>query len=248
MAKRREETLERFAARLEAALGDNLVSLVLYGSAARGDYDATRSDLNVLMILRDAAPAALRPVGEAIGAWVKAGEPPPLILSERGWRASTDVFPIEIEDMREAHHLLRGRDPFAGITTARRDLRHELEREIRGKLLQLRAEYAAAESDPKALSALLERATPTFLVLFRALLRFHGTQPPPEPGALVRQAASIAGFDAGAFDWPVARLGGRKAALLEAHDPKAVAYLEAVERVEQYVDELGDGGPTLPSG
>ncbi|MBI3081538.1 MAG: hypothetical protein HYY94_01240 [Gemmatimonadetes bacterium] len=61
------------------------------------------------MILTDASAAELQSLGPAVHAWVKAGHPPPLIFPEQGWRASTDVFPMEIEDMRQAHRVLLGR-------------------------------------------------------------------------------------------------------------------------------------------
>ncbi|PYP53685.1 MAG: hypothetical protein DMD45_00980 [Gemmatimonadetes bacterium] len=47
--------------------------------------------------------------------WTKGGHPAPLILTEREWRESADAFPIEYEDMRDAHRLLAGRDPWPGI-------------------------------------------------------------------------------------------------------------------------------------
>src|SRR5512134_3743080 len=94
-----ERRLERFATAVAGATGDNLAALVLYGSAAAGQH-TSRSDVNLLLVLRDASAAGLRPLGEAFRDWVRAGERAPLVFSERGWRAAADVFPIEIEDIR----------------------------------------------------------------------------------------------------------------------------------------------------
>ncbi|MEJ2237521.1 MAG: hypothetical protein P8X82_04425 [Gemmatimonadales bacterium] len=93
------------AQRLERELGDNLVSLMLYGPAVRSEGT---NEATTLMIVRDASPEALRPIGAHITSWSKKGNPPPLIFSEMEWRSSADVFPIEIEDMREAHILVSG--------------------------------------------------------------------------------------------------------------------------------------------
>jgi predicted nucleotidyltransferase len=237
MAEARGKDVERFAERLGAALGDNLVAAVLYGSAARGTYVKGRSDLNVLVILRDASAEALRPAAAALADWTKAGEPAPLVFSESEWRASADVFPIEVEDMREAHRLLRGADVFAGLATSRADLRQELEREVRGKLLRLRTEYAAAAPSGKALARLLLGSTSTFLTLLRAALRLAGRVPPREPGPLVRAAAEVAGMDGAAFDWVVGRLEGKAMPALEPFDPVAVRYVDAIERLARFVDE-----------
>ncbi|HEX9581603.1 MAG TPA: nucleotidyltransferase domain-containing protein [Gemmatimonadales bacterium] len=238
MARDSLTRLETFAGDLERALGDNLVSLVLYGSAARGDHHAKRSDINLLLVLRDARPATLRPIGRLIADWTRR-EPPPLIVTETGWRASADVFAMEIEDMRQAHRVVRGVDPFAGLETSAADLRTELEREARGKLLQLRSHFAAVESDGRALGQLLESSAGTFFVLFRALIRLKGSTLPRGADELVAKAAEIAGFQAQAFAWPLAQLSGRPARRLEPFDQAGEAYVEAIERLVECIDGLG---------
>ena len=46
-----ENTLNQLLEKLTKALGDRLVSVVLYGSAAAGDHHEGFSDLNVLCVL-----------------------------------------------------------------------------------------------------------------------------------------------------------------------------------------------------
>ena len=238
MAGSTKPNLEQFAARLEAALGDNLVALLLFGSAARGTHVEGRSDLNVLVIVRDAAVAKLHAATPLLAEWAKAGEPAPLLFAESEWRASADVFPIEIEDMREAHRLLAGRDPFEGLATKRGDLRRELEHELRGKVLHLRTEYAAAAADGKALGRLLVHSAGTFFVLFRATLRLLGGAPPAGHDALVRETAAAAGLDASAFEWVLPALGGKPPKDLAAFDPVAGRYVDAMEALADFVDRL----------
>ena len=57
--------------------------------------------------------------------WTKGGHPAPLILTEREWRESADAFPIEYEDMRDAHRLLAGRDPWPGVRVERDHVRRQ---------------------------------------------------------------------------------------------------------------------------
>ncbi len=237
MAKDLSEQVDGFARRLSDALGEDLVSLVLFGSAVRPGYVGDPEDANTLLIVRDASPPSLRRLGPAVAHWVSAGHTPPLVFEEAGWRQSTDVFPIEIEEMREAHRLVQGRDPFADVTTTPGDLRHELEREVRGKLLQLRTEYVAAESNGKRLGELLIASAKTFFVLFRAMLRLKDQTPPPDPTALVRQTAEIAGIDAGAFDWVLKRLSQEKTPALQPFDPVGERYLEAIQQLAHFVDQ-----------
>ncbi len=230
------QSAEKLADQLQEQLGDNLVSLLLFGTAIRGGFAASHQDLNILMIVSDASTAALRPAEPALSAWAKKRNPAPLIFSETEWRRSADVFPIEIEDMREAHRLLKGTDPFEEITTNRADLRHELEREVRGKLLQLRAEHAAQAPDGRALTRLLIDSAPTFFVLMRALVRLNGDEPSKQPDELVEQAAEIADLDHNAFTWVIGKITGGTVRALKPYDEVGASYVDAIEQLAKYVD------------
>jgi len=236
MAADKKVSLEEFIKRLEAALGENLVSLVLFGSAARGTHVEGRSDRNTLLIVRDATVASLHAAVPAVAEWARAGEPPPLIFAEAEWRSCADVFAIEIEDMREAHRVLAGQSPFDGLVTRKTDLRRELEHEARGKVLRLRTEYAAAAADGKALERLLVHSAGTFFILFRAALRLTGGVPPAGHDALVEETAAATGLDAAALEWVLAALGGRNPPPLQPYDPVAGRYVDAMEKLADWVD------------
>ena len=95
-------------------------------------------------------------------------------------------------------------DVVAGVTTDRSQLREQLEREVRSKLLRLRTEYAAAAPDRKALARLMENSLSTFLVLFRATLRLKQIKPPVDATELVRATAKATGLDPVPFEWALA--------------------------------------------
>ena len=247
MAKDLNAKVEQLAAQLEKQLGDNLVSFCLYGPAVRHDTRDGERALTTLLIVRDASPLGLRPIEQPIAEWAKKGNPPPLVFAEEGWRNSTDVFPIEVEDMREAHRILRGGDPFDSITTTRADLRAELEREVRGKLLRLRTEFVATASKGKALEELLLDSVGTFFVLFRAVLRLVGEEPPQTPKTLVHETARVAGLDPSAFDWVLDKLVGHNVPSLRAYDPIGDRYVEQIECLATFVDTYDTTGvPKAP--
>jgi hypothetical protein len=168
---------------------------VLYGSAARGDFVPGRSDLNLMLILDDISPRTLGALAGAFGLWRKSGYEPPLVIGRLEWARATDVFPIEITDMRCGYEVPRGADPVAGLTVAPADLRHALEREFRGKLLRLRQGYVAAGGNPGALGTLAGRSAGTVMVLLRALLVLLGRPVPREPVELAAAAAAAMGMD-----------------------------------------------------
>src|SRR3989454_10009988 len=95
-------TVEQFAAEVARALGARLVALLLYGSWARGTHVPDRSDVNTLLIcdaVDDTLFAALAP---AMRDWTRAGQPAPLILTEREWRGGGGGAPPAYGDQGDA--------------------------------------------------------------------------------------------------------------------------------------------------
>jgi predicted nucleotidyltransferase len=233
-----ERVVTPFLAAADAALGAGY-SALLYGSAARGDYVPGRSDINLLLVLDDPSPVRLRALAPAFSAWRKSASEPPLLISRSEWARASDVFPIEITDMRAGYRVVRGADPLDGARVQPADLRQALEREFRGKLLRLRQGYAAAAGDEKALGRLAAASAGTILVLFRALLALAGRAVPEAPTALAAEAAGLLGVPSESITMPVERRAERGWRCSAADFEQ---YLDAVARAAEYVDhfQLGD--------
>ncbi len=207
-----------FARQIGAALGDRLVSLLLYGSAAR-DTGSDPARVNTLLIVDTVDVDLLARLSTPVRQWMRAQHPPPLVLTEREWRDSTDAFPIEYEDMRAHHRVLAGRDPWPGISVQRGDVRRQLEQELMGKLIHLRQAYAAEWERPKRLAELVRGTWAGFLTMLRAVVRLAGRAAPASSEALVREAAALIGFSADGLTEPA-------------------AYLDAVTRTAEYVNRM----------
>ncbi|PYP16929.1 MAG: hypothetical protein DMD52_06405 [Gemmatimonadetes bacterium] len=231
-------TVERFAESVAAALGDRLVALLLYGSAARGTHVAGRSDVNTLLICDAVDEALFAGLEPAVRDWGRAGHPAPLILTEREWRTSADAFPIEYEDIREAHRVLAGRDPWRGVTVQREHLRDQLEHELMGKLVRLRQAYAALRGDPKQLARVIVGSAAGFFTMLRATLRLAGKTPPVPPDALVREAGALMGFAPERLAALEAHARGEGQLKLAPGDPLPLAYLAAVAHTAEFVNRL----------
>lgn len=210
-----------FATQVTEALGPRLATLLLYGSAARHPAE-TAAAMNTLLIVRDGRALdgdLFAALAEPVRQWVAAGHPPPLLMTDQEWRESADAFPIEYEDMREAHRLLAGRDPWSGVTVRREHLRRQLEHELMGKLMHLRQAYAAYWNDAKRLGDVVRDTRSSFLAMLRAALRLAGRPAPAAADALVRDAAGLIGFSAERLSEPA-------------------AYLDAVTRTAEYVNHM----------
>ena len=232
-------TVDSFADAVARALGPRLVSLVLYGSAARGTHVPDRSDVNTLLICDAVDEALFAALAPALRDWRRAGHSAPLIFTEPEWRASADAFPIEYEDMRQHHRILAGRDPWPGVRTDRADLRRQVERELMEKLVRLRQAYAALRDEPKQLSRVIVGSAAGFFTMLRAVLRLAGRPVPASHEELVQSAAALVGFPGDGLV-PLVRhaSGGPALKLGSAGDPLVPAYLAAVARTADYVNRL----------
>jgi hypothetical protein len=228
-------TLESFTAELTAALGPRLVCFLLYGAAARGEAGAAMDTLLICDTVDEPLLAALE---AAVRRWAARGDPPPLVLTEREWRESADTFAIEYADIRAAHRVLAGGDPWGGIVVDRTNERHQLERELRGKVLRLRQGYLVGRGDARALEAMVRETVGGWLTMLRAMLRLAGQPVPEEVGDVVRAGAELAGFAPEPVATLVAAARGAEGPRLAPHDPRVAAYLAAVARTAEYVDSL----------
>jgi hypothetical protein len=217
-------TLDAFTSQIAGALGPRLVTLLLYGSGAREPGAGSRKpeSMNTLLIADRVDGDLFARLAEPVRAWVRAKHPPPLILTEQEWRASTDAFPIEYEDMRDAHRVLAGRDPWHGIRIDRAAVRRQLEQELVGKLMHLRQAFAAEWHSPKRIAEAVRATRSGFLTMVRAVLRLAGRRVPAEPEALVREAGALIGF---------------------AFSDEPAAYLDAVTRTAEYVNNMERKAP-----
>lgn len=230
---------EALVQELGSLYGEALISAVLYGSAARGEFKEGVSDLNLLVLLRAVDPAVLRQGSAAARRWTEAGNPPPLLLGEQEWRRSADVFPIEAADIRDAYRVLRGADPFEGMQIDSEHLRLQCEHELKGKQIQLREHYLLGAGDPDQLGRLLHASISTFLVLFRTVLRLVDTPVPREAERVIRAVAERAGFAPEAMLRVLESRGAGTPLRVSADDSTMVGYLDAVARVVEFVDQLG---------
>jgi len=190
-------TVDTFATRVGEALGARLVALVLYGSAARAQGAGSEEPQTMKHpphrgSRRCRSVRSARRTGPGVG---QGNHPPPLVFADQEWRDSADAFAIEHEDIREAHRVLAGRNPWTGISVRREDVRRQLEQELMGKLVHLRQAYVLDWNRPKRLPT--SYAPPRFLTMLRAVLRLAGRTPPADAAALVRDAAALIGFASG---------------------------------------------------
>jgi predicted nucleotidyltransferase len=229
---------EQFTEKLKTVCGENLQSVVLYGSAAAGDYAAKGSDYNLLVVLNDLSPAALRSLAKPVAAWERAGNPPPLLFTRKRLTEAADVFPIELLDMRDARKVLFGDDVIAGIHPDTANLRLQVEHELRSALIQLSRNYLSVSENPRRLAALLTGSLSGVLTLFRAALRLYENSIPAEKFQALEKLNRHVRIDLETFR----QIHGVKTGVLKIKKVDAgrlfEEYLKSIETVVDAVDRI----------
>jgi hypothetical protein len=187
--------LDRLKDELGRAAGTNLSGLILYGGLARGRYRPGKSDVNVVVLLRDASAAALAAIAPALRAARRAANVVPLILMSAEVGPAALVFPTKFLDIKDHHVVLSGEDPFATLMVPREQVSWRIVQEVRNLTLRLRHRFTAAMEDRDAQRMSLAAIARPLAIELAALLRLAGK---PVPGddrsAVIFQAAATA-FD-----------------------------------------------------
>jgi len=234
---------EHFAAfidDLKSTHGKNLASVILYGSAAAGEFVPGRSDYDVLIALNKIGPADLRNAHAAMREWNRMGHSIPVYFTVSELANAADVFPIEFSKMESARKVLYGTDVLAGLSFSDRNLRHQTEYELRSRLIKLRRQYIKASTSVERLQELMASSLPSFTTLFAAALMLVGVDPPATHREIVALTASNLGIKGLPFE---KILNIRENNFTRELDDTAAntlfgEYLEEIENVIDAVDAI----------
>ena len=195
-----QEQFRAFIDDLKSTHGENLISVILYGSAAAGDFVPKQSDYNILVALGQIRPKDLRKAHASVREWVRLGNPLPIYFTESELMNGADVFPIEFHQMQAAHRVLYGPDLVARMKVTDKNLRLQTEYELRSKLIQLRRQYIPATSSIDSLKWLMAESLTSFAALFRAVLILHDVEPPVTKREVIAATAEHLGIDGVPFE------------------------------------------------
>jgi len=231
--------LDQLVERLKQAYGSDLLSVVLYGSAAVGDRDDRHSDFNVLALLQTIGVAQLRAAEPIFRWWRDLENPAPLLMTPEEVRSSADCFPIEFHDLAEFGRVLYGTNYLQGLVIHDHDYRAEIEHELRGKLLRLRQKAAGVMLDRPLLLRLMSDSVSTFCVLMRHALALYGEPRKAAKRDIVAQAAATFHLDPEPLVTLLDLREGRRPASDLSPTALLETYLTQIQRVIAAVNTAG---------
>jgi len=225
-----------FVRELKNVYGDGLVSVVLYGSAASGEYAVRHSNVNIAVILRDAgirnlskmAPIMKKRRFRIIN---------PVFFTEEYIRRSTDVFPIEFLDMKENYAVLYGKDVLVDLSIDTKNLKFQCEQELKSKLINIKRAYLLNANRAFFGKALFRLFTSSLHIL-RNIIRLKSGVAVYSKENIIREAAKEFGIDPDNLNKILA--AKIKGAGLTAKEKEMLffSFVEDLEKLTEAVDRV----------
>ena len=178
---------------------ENIVSIVLYGSATGKYFIQNKSDVNLAVVFQRLEFLQLKDSLELINYGLSKRITAPLFLSLSYIEASKDTFPIEFIEIKENNALLYGRDVFSGLQIDDASIKLFCKREIQGKLIRLRQAYLEVGLKRKGVEALMKESMRSLFPVFRALLRLKVQRAPVDREELIAELCGHYGLSKDVF-------------------------------------------------
>ncbi|MDP1991789.1 MAG: hypothetical protein Q8K00_12300, partial [Syntrophales bacterium] len=114
-------------------------------------------------------------------------------------QGSQDSYPIEFLNMKRHYIVVFGADVLAEFAFDRCHIRLQLERELRGKLINLRSGYLATGGNTRKIRELITLSLTAFISLFGAMLYLKNIEIPHGKREVITAAGQAFGINAPLF-------------------------------------------------
>jgi hypothetical protein len=195
-----KEIFQEIISDYKGLFGDDLVAIILYGSATGPDYHPGKSDVNFMIILTEAGIERLDRAFDTVKKWRKRKVATPLFLTENYLETSRDVFPIEYLNFKRHHILVYGKGMLDDLPLRRQFIRLQCEREIKGKLLLLRHAFLETGGERRAMKSIISQSLGAFAAISEALLYLKETEAPGGRRSKIRAMAEAFKLDPTIFE------------------------------------------------
>lgn len=238
MAKKPEEIFSEIDDDFKKIFGDDLISIILYGSGAGDDYISGKSDLNFLIVLSEDGINNLEPAIDVVSRWRKKKVATPLFMTKSYINSSLDSYPIEFLNMKRSYITVFGEDVLKELSFEPDLLRLQCERELKGKILHLREGFLETEGKEKRVRDLIKISLTAFVSIFKALLYLKGAEMPQGRREVIKSVAGEFGVNAEVFLRCADVKEDKEKFSLSEIQGIFKSYLMEVRRLSEIVDKL----------
>lgn len=187
------KNLDKFIEELKNTLGENLVSVIAFGSQA--NVEDAKSNLNLMIVTNELTAENLYEISKPVKKWVKGKNPIPVIMNRDEWYSSFDVYAIEYADIKENYRIIYGEDLVPTICINKYFLRLQCESELKSLLLKYKNNFLMNVKSDREMKKVLNNVIKTLLVIFRSVLRLHDSAVPYRAVDIIEFASNYLSFN-----------------------------------------------------
>ena len=185
-----EQSVNAFVDAAKLAFGNELVSAVMYGSAAEGRLRAT-SDVNTLLVLTRFDQARADKMREPMRLAHATIQMNTMFLLESELPTAMEAFAVKFADIASRHRVLFGIDPFAAIEPSRDALVRRLKQVLLNLQLRLRERYVLLSLREEQIALVIADAAGPLRSSAASLLHLEGHAGLPPKEALEKVVSEM---------------------------------------------------------
>lgn len=189
-----QTALDSFVTDAQSALGENLRSVILYGSAAEGRLRAS-SDVNLILVLTNFDISKIDALRESLCVAYAAIRLNVMFLLEAEIAGASEAFAVKFNDVLSRRRVLFGTDAFSGLVISRAATLGRLEQVLTNLILRMRERYALVSLREEQLTTVIADLTGPIRAAAANLLNLQGESAASPKEALQRLAAKYPGRD-----------------------------------------------------
>jgi hypothetical protein len=217
---------------------DKIHSIHVTGTATNDDFNEKVSDVNSIIVLKKMDLKFLELLAPLGKKYSKHKVAAPLIMTPDYIKTSLDVFPVEFLNFKLIHTTVIGEDIFESIEIDRMDLRHQCERELKGKLIWLRQGYLSSMGDRKMLTDGFTGSITGYIPLFRGIISLLGKEPPISQSKVMASLSEATDINTDVFSKILKARHEKTKLSIEELNTIFENYYSATEKIGKIVDEI----------
>lgn len=166
------ETLKGFILAAQTAFGEDLQSIVMFGSAAENRLRAT-SDVNLIVVLREFSQAKADPLREPLRIAHAVRKLSVMFILKDEIAQASEVFAVKFSDILRRRKVLYGSAPFNGLSVNRIATINRLKQTLLNMILRLRSSYVLSGLREEQISAIIAETAGPLRVCAATLLEIE---------------------------------------------------------------------------
>ena len=178
-----EPSISTYVEAAKAAFESDLLSVVVYGSAAEGRMRAT-SDVNMLLVLKSFSQARADQMREPMRLAHATVQMNAMFLLDTEISAAMEAFAVKFADIAARHRVLFGSDPFINLDPPRHAVVGRLKQVLLNLQLRLRERYVLVSLREEQLALVIADAAGPLRSSAASLLHLEGQAVLPPKEAL----------------------------------------------------------------